>query len=212
MQIITPKGQRLRIERPDRVELARAVEAEGSPRDLVAQALVNRWAHLRDAGAAQPLGELVRAYAQPLSPRWMPLGDRHLAAMQNAANDNERQELARRAQQRADVHAVRELFTDDTLAAVRQALGGPLTLNPSIVHFAIDTPERRARMPLIYLAPSGVGFYGPEQGNAQRYRLPAGGPSFAPAAVLDDGKASTGIALMVGLLALGAVHAWHRRH
>lgn len=214
MNIVTSKGQRLRVERPDRVELARAVEAEGEPRDLVAQALVNRWAHLRDAGAVMPLGELVRAYSQALSPRWWPTGDRHLAEMRAAPDDATRADLERRAVRRQQVHAVRELFQPATLRATQKALSGPLSIDPRIVHFAIDTPERRARFPLIELH-NGVGFYGAERGEAQRYSLPPGGPTMAAAAVLDDGKASTAIAFFVGLLGLSAVYAakrkgWHR--
>ncbi len=206
MQIVTAKGHRLRVEHPDRVELARAVEAEGEPRELVAQALVNRWAHLRDNGAVMPLGELVRAYSQPLSPRWFPYGDRHVSAMREAESDQERAELAERAQRRVQVHAVRDRFTAATLAAVRHALAGPLTIDPRIVHFAIDTPERRARLPIIE-AHNGVGFYGAEQGTAQRYGLPQGGPSWVAAQVLDDGRAATGLAFMAGLLGLVAVKA-----
>lgn len=208
MQIVTPKGQRLTIQRPDRVELARAVEAEGEPRELVAQALVNRWAHLRDAGAVMPLGELARAYSQPISPRWFPTGDRHLAAMQAATTDDERAELERRAQRRVSVHAVRDLFSPATIAAVRQALSGPLTLSPEIVHFAVDTPARRARLPLVFLAPSGVGFYGAEQGTASRYAIPEGGPEWLPARVLDDGRAATGLAFVAALIGFAAVRAF----
>lgn len=210
MQIVSPRGQRLRVEHPDRVELARAVEAEGEPRELVAQALVNRWAHLRDAGASMPLGELVRAYSQPISPRWMPHGEHHIAAMRAAQTEAERVDLQARADRRV-ANAARDRFTPATLAAVAQALRGPLTIDPRVVHFARDTAERRARHPLIYLAPNGVGFYGAEQGNADRYALPKGGPSWTPAQALDDGRASTGLAFMAALLGLGAIKALSMR-
>lgn len=212
MDILTPKGQRLRVDHPDRVELARAVEAEGEPREMVAQALINRWAHLRDSGATMPLGEFVRAYSQPISPRWFPNGDRHLSMMRSAPDDATREELLRRAMRRQTVHAVREMFSAPTLAATRLALRGPLTIDPRIVHFAIDTPERRERHPLLYLAPNGVGFYGAERGEASRYSFPPGGPTWAPAAALDDGKASTAIALAVALFGLGTLYAVRRKH
>jgi len=57
--------------------LARAVAHEGSPKRAVAWALVQRWLSLLPQ--YETLASLVRAYAQPINPRWATDGDLHRA-------------------------------------------------------------------------------------------------------------------------------------
>lgn len=59
----------------DALTLARAVAREGRPYDAVAWTLVQRFAWLWPKYPT--LAELVRAYAQPVNPRWFPDGDLH---------------------------------------------------------------------------------------------------------------------------------------
>lgn len=59
----------------DRLWLLRATEAEGSPVDKVPRILVNLFMKQRAAGNKQTLTTLVRAYSQPVNPRWYADGD-----------------------------------------------------------------------------------------------------------------------------------------
>jgi hypothetical protein len=55
--------------------LLRAVLAEGPVQNQVAQTLVNCFCHTRSRGSKLTLTDLVRAYAQPINPRWYVDGD-----------------------------------------------------------------------------------------------------------------------------------------
>ena len=150
--IISAGGRRLPIYPFDWVWLARAVQAEGEPRDLVAQTLVNRWAWFRDRGQVQypTLTALVRAYAQPVNPAWMPGGHLHEAVLRETADPAARAELQERARVRRDTHAKRTMFYPDTHAAVAQALGtGPITIPQGAVHYSASA----SRLPV--LVPGG---------------------------------------------------------
>lgn len=167
-QIVTPQGKRLTWDDDDRLWLLRAVEAEGAPRDLVAQVLVNRWAWLWDRlpGKFTRLSELVRAYAQPVNPAWYPEG--RLYQQQAATLTGEQARVAaQRAAKRRDEHSARTRFSAHTMAAVDRALFGPLTLPPGALHFAapsIARPDLQVLMPaptpqsnVIYADPAGAG-------------------------------------------------------
>jgi hypothetical protein len=79
----------------DALWLARAVAHEGSPMDAVAWALVQRFALLYPTYPT--VAALVKAYAQPINPRWFPHGDLHAKRLRQLASDPRRQadELAR---------------------------------------------------------------------------------------------------------------------
>lgn len=142
-RIVTEGGTRLEITPEDSLWLARAVEAEGEPRDQVAQVLVNRWAHLWDRfpGTYPTLTSLIRAYAAPVNPTWFPDGAKHLAWMR--AHPTDEHELAA-AVRRRDVHAQRNEFSERTRNAVASALYGPLTIPPGAVHFGDPSNGRNA--------------------------------------------------------------------
>ena len=124
----------------------RAVEREGQPRPLVAQTLVNRFAWLHSRGHYPTLESFVRAYAQPVNPRWYPAGDLHQAAVNKIRNrtditpavkTEQIAELERRATNRRDVFAVSSHFAPAVIEAVDQALErGPLDIGPGTVHYA----------------------------------------------------------------------------
>lgn len=175
--IRTPEGRWLRIRPQDQLWLLRAVEAEGAPREMVAQALVNRWAYLVDHGYAQhfpTLASLVRAYAQPVNPRWYPGGDLHTGALERG------QDTEARARTRRDVHSTRSAFAASTRAAVRRAMLGQLTLPPGVVHYSVPRdsddwkrleiiPGERGRTNAFYAAEGSEGYlYTPIKGHSPR--------------------------------------------
>jgi hypothetical protein len=109
----------------DWVWLARAVEAEGKPRLSVARTLVNLYAST--GFSRRSLADLVRAYAQPVNPRWYPEGElyrEHVAAMvRNHAPAKELAAELAKAERRKLVHSARDTFSPETVDAVNQALG-----------------------------------------------------------------------------------------
>lgn len=146
MTIVSPRGALLPIGNEDLLWLARAVEAEGEPRALVAQTLVNRWAWLHGVvpGAYPRLLDLVRAYAQPVNPRWYVTGDRYAEAVR--ANPEHEPELRRQALRREQEHATRSSFRPATVQAVQQATQGPVTIPAGAVDYSKpkETPRARA--------------------------------------------------------------------
>lgn len=105
--------------------LRRAVEAEGEPREAVAKALVNLFVLRMAARPASPqsLEKLVRAYAQPVNPRWFVGGDLYEAALKKA-EPGKRDVMRMAAQRRERVHSERTTFSEETDRAVMKALGG----------------------------------------------------------------------------------------
>ena len=131
----------------DVLTLAQAVDHEGAPQNGVLWALVQRWAWLRSGGAgsnlvdAYPtLGGLVRAYAQPINPRWFPNGDLHLArvrALEKAgrqqAADWEREKAERRpGYARQGWDDFKDSTVDTVGAWARGRLSNPV---PGAVHY-----------------------------------------------------------------------------
>lgn len=147
--IVSARGHALPWTAADALWLSRAVEREGEPRDWVAQALVNRWALLKDQGGAgyPTLASFVRAYAQPVNPRWFPEGDLHLAQLDAHASRGpaHRADMIARAERRRDEHSTRRIFHPLTQAAVARALQGPITLPPGVTEYAADTASARQR-------------------------------------------------------------------
>lgn len=192
--LMSPAGDIVRPSAEDAMWLARAVEAEGAPRDLVAQTLVNRWLWLWDHGRPYAtLTDLVRAYAQPVNPRWYRTGHLHLARRAAASDDEQRARLDARAERREYVHSTRTAFSPETTAAVSRALRGPLTLPVGAMHYAI--PGR----PYPVLVPGGDGrnaIYGTDDPRTQLalYRVAP-----APRSVPRMGGRLTAFAVVAGL-------------
>lgn len=188
-QLATPAGKPLSFNADDVLWLSRAVEAEGEPRDLVAQTLVNRWAWLRDVspGRFPRLQDLVRAYAQPVNPAWYPDGAKHAAAV--TKSPEQAAELERRAEARRDLHSTRTTFSARTLAAVRQALHGPITLPAGGLHYAAAWVERPDLPLLVQGVPGQSNSIWGESGGrgvGALYAFQVPGPQFAQAAVLGE--------------------------
>lgn len=180
MKLVWKDGGSYEVTPSDRSWLLRAVEAEGPVSTQVARALVNRFALLRSRGDKRTLGEFVRAYAQPVNPRWFPDGD--LFRKQGVPSASE---LAQ-AQKRETVHSARLTFSAETEAAVDEALSTP---------FPSDVTD--------YAAPdldaSKKGMLARSDKRAGVNRLWTSAPDWAGYAV--DGAAGTGSAI-VALLAL----------
>lgn len=107
----------------DKLWLCRAVEAEGEPRTRVAETLINGFMWARsEVGYRPPLMTWVRAYCQPVNPRWYVRGDEFAKRMARAPDEAARAELTRQALIRESVHAVRTAFSAETKKAVAHAL------------------------------------------------------------------------------------------
>lgn len=101
--------------------LARAVQAEGEPRYIVAATLVNGFMYARSArGYRGSLAEWVRAYAQPVNPRWFPDGDLFREAVRKHPEDAEK--LLQIAKRRELELSTRTTFDPHTREAVERAL------------------------------------------------------------------------------------------
>lgn len=154
--LITPRGRPLRYSANDVLWLQRAVEAEGEPRPLVAQTLVNRWAWLTDTrpGLYPTLASLVRAYAVPVNPEWFPDGAKHLQQLAGIKDPEQRTKLIAKATARRDHASTRTTFSGRTELAVRQALTGPITVPAGALHYAASWVER-PQLPLLYAGKQG---------------------------------------------------------
>lgn len=141
----------------DKLWLCRAVEAEGEPRERVAETLINGFMWARsEVGYRPPLLTWIRAYSQPLNPRWFVRGDEHMKRMQRAPSEEARAALVRQALIRESVHAVRSTFTAHTREAVAHALTHAPAL-PRATDFAAsylaDGAEFRKPWPWVALTP-----------------------------------------------------------
>ncbi len=130
----------------DRLWLLRAVEGEGPDQTQVAQVLTNRFLYLRARlpNAYATLADLVRAYSQPVNPRWMRGGDKWDAAWSRAKTEAKRTELLA-LDKRRRAHSARTTFAASTEAAVTRALtAGSLDIPPTAVHFAAPGQGRKS--------------------------------------------------------------------
>lgn len=101
----------------DRLWLLRATEAEGSPVDKVPRILVNLFMKQRAAGNKQSLTQLVRAYSQPVNPRWYPNGDLFKKQFPKPTAQQ-----ASVANARQNILSTRATFLPEVLTAVDTAL------------------------------------------------------------------------------------------
>lgn len=201
--IVSPEGRPLSWTDADATWLLRAVEAEGPPRDWVAQALVNRWSVLQDAspGTYPTLAAFVRAYSQPVNPRWFPGGDLLEASIARAPAAEQAQ-LRARAETRRDTHSRRAEFSDATRSAVARALEGPITLPAGVTDFAMDSAQSRASHGTPYRSEPGENAFWKRHPGAL-YSVAPSGPSHPAGAALRSAgvHAGFGVVVLLGLLA-----------
>ena len=128
----------------DRSTLARAVAREGKPPQAVAFALVQRFAMLRSDWPT--LANLVRAYAQPINPRWFPHGDLHLRKIRRLEGDAQAIADERRRAENRQRYAVQpwDELPDWARRATLQAIDGDGNPAPGAVHFAASFAPRGA--------------------------------------------------------------------
>ena len=129
----------------DALDLARAIAREGAPHRAVAWTLVQRFAHLYPRYGS--LSDFVRAYSQPINPRWFPDGDLHRKRMRQlegdaAAQADERARAKRRVQYAAtgweDLPAEARRLA---LEAIESTVESPV---PAAVHFRASMAPAKA--------------------------------------------------------------------
>jgi hypothetical protein len=122
---------RYEVTEDDILWLTRAVEKEGAVARQVAQTLVNCFC--RESKKYATLTRFVRAYAQPINPRWFPEGD--LFQLWHG-RDAKKYPLAA-AKLRRDVHSTKTDFSEVTVVAVARALlVGPKDIAPHTTDYA----------------------------------------------------------------------------
>lgn len=143
-----PTAGRYRVTDDDRLWLLRSVEREGD-RERTAQTLVNGFASRKAYGQAGTLEGFVRAYSQPVNPRWFPGGDLFQAELARHPVED-RPELVAAAEQRERVHSRRTSFSQATEEAVRRALEeGPVDIPKAATDFAdwkLDASRRLTQL------------------------------------------------------------------
>lgn len=123
---MTHQGTRYEPTPEDVLWLLRAVEAEGAPHELVAQTLINGFLWAREKLASKrTLAQWAQSYAVPISPLWMPGGEKYTEAMATARSDTERTAIDQQAMKRQNVFATRTRFSASTLQGIRHAFTHP---------------------------------------------------------------------------------------
>jgi hypothetical protein len=201
--LIALNGQRLGVSDNDRLWLARAVEHEGEPQELVAACLVNRWVWLRSSGLEEypTLASLVRAYAQAVNPRFQAGGDRYDATLLKlrAAGDKGAVLRMLATGERRALASSRNVFAPSTQAAVDHALlRGPGTLPAGTVHFAMTgvRPQGGAQVVTVPGGPRRNVFYSVPASGRALYRV-------APPATTGGLAAAAGAVLALGIFKAG---------
>jgi len=202
---IIGRNTRSTVDENDRLWLLRSVEAEGQPRELVAQTLVNRWAFLRDSGFAREyptLASFIRAYSSPMDPRFTTSGHLTAQKLRDATSTADKQKIATEAARNTDFQR-RMTFSDDTKAAVQRALfEGPKDLPAGVIHFAANYVTPLGKQVLVILGDDDHNaFYRTDSSVGYLY-------SVAPIQVQQANIAS--LAIVGGLLYFG-YKSWRRR-
>lgn len=130
-------GCRYSVTPDDVLWFARAVEAEGLDDGKVlddrrvAQTLVNCFCLVASTHRNYSLTTFVRAYAQPVNPRWFPDGDLHKLWAGRG------KDTSANARRRRDHHSVRTDFTSEACDAVDRALiEGPVDIPSNSTDYA----------------------------------------------------------------------------
>lgn len=148
----TPAGDRYEPTAEDVLWLLRAVAHEGRPHERVARTLISgfMWAREHRTGwVARSLTDWVRAYAQPVNPRWLPGGDLYEARMQRARERRDHALMARFENQARRRRAAVEQteFPAHVVRAVAAALDSGRA-SPATDYAAWWATADRGRIPL----------------------------------------------------------------
>ena len=180
MKLVFRDGKTYEPTADDKLWLLRAVEAEGPIPHQVARALVNGFGLLYSSGQYKTLAQFVRAYAQPVNPRWYPDGDLFRASIKGPPTSSD---LAQ-AERRKSLHSTRTTFSADTKAAVDNALSTPYPSD--VTDYAAPTLDASKR-----------GYQARSEPTAGVNRLWARQPGWPGYAV--DGAESGGVATLLAL-------------
>jgi hypothetical protein len=144
-------GERLyEVTAEDRLWLLRAVAREGAVREQVAQTLINGFAFHHAHRHMPTLTKWIRAYAQPVNPRWFPDGDLHLK-WEALGKDSK---LAAKLRIK---HSSATSFTGPVIAAVDRALTlGPVDIDPRCTDYAAAWIDASKRMTALTPPVKGV--------------------------------------------------------
>jgi hypothetical protein len=137
--VFTKKGAEIRyvLTNNDYLTLARSVEFEGPPKVAVAWTLIQRFAYLYPTYTS--LAEFIKAYSQPINPRWFPTGQEHLALYSLLKQKNDLIGAARE-----DMQAKRRVtfaatpmasIRPDTIAAIHKVFTDHTSPIPASLHF-----------------------------------------------------------------------------
>lgn len=135
MQIYTSGTEPYRVQEEDVLWLLRAVEAEGPLETEVAATLINGFCFTRSKGQYSRLVDFVRAYAQPVNPRWYVSGDLFLKSL-GKLRPAEQERAYASALRRERVHSTRFQFSKVTERAVVAALSGLVAIPPNATDYA----------------------------------------------------------------------------
>lgn len=130
----------------DYLDLLRSVEFEGEPRDGVAWTLLQRFAFIYPQ--YKTLSTFLRAYVQPINPRWFPSGAKHKEWYQkliSAGKLNEAQDETNRAARR--VHHAQtpvEKISKATKEIVDTVFSIPDSPVPGAVHYRAPTVQTKS--------------------------------------------------------------------
>ncbi len=135
MQLFAKNMTPYQVTEEDIVWFLRAVEAEGAVETEVAATLLNGFCFQRTQGQTRNLTTFLRAYAQPLNPRWYIDGDLHLKEVRNYTPE-ERQRADAVAKKRELVHATATEFSEVAKRAVVLALNGFVAIPKNATDYA----------------------------------------------------------------------------
>ena len=119
----------------DYLNLARAVQFEGKPQNAILWTLLQRFAMLYALGTYKNLSDFVKAYVQPINPKWFPDGVLHkayLKTLKDAGKKAEADAEIRNAQLRVNkAKYPLSNLTVTSISTVDNVLSGGITKSPS---------------------------------------------------------------------------------
>lgn len=118
----------------DYTDLARAVEREGPPKLAVAWCLLQRFGLLWPLYPS--LSGFVKAYAQPINPKWFSTGAEHLAALKKLDSYGKAKENTAASQREGWAKTPLDKISNDTLQTLDAIFAGRPSPVPAATHYA----------------------------------------------------------------------------
>lgn len=206
----------------DREWFIRCLWREGKPQETVGHVLLQRFALLRSQGAKYAtLTDFLRAYCQPVNPRWFPNGDKSKAFVRRAtargdtaAADKERDRAAQRVKYASTpISAIRDEFVN---LADEILYGRSRSLYPTATDFTMsfaagdDTEPEARKKAKAFAAQRGLVHVPIQEGHKPGINWFFRGPNRPP--LLHFGTTTAKVAVALILLPWGLIlWAWKRR-